>query len=203
MNDSTVLDHLRKDPKLSAVINSTEISWPASDGDVYAQLVRSIVYQQLSGKAAATIHGRFLELFADGYPHPDTVLSFEIPDLRAVGLSRQKASYIQNVAAYFLEHRLLGKDWSDTPDEAIIKQLTEIKGIGKWTVQMILMFTLNRPDILPTDDLGIQQAMQRLFELELSGRALKQQMLELSEPWRPYRTTASLYLWRWKDGENG
>jgi DNA-3-methyladenine glycosylase II len=199
MNYNTALDHLRQDPTLKSVIDTTVVEWPASDGDVYAHLIRSVIYQQLSGKAAGTIHGRFLDLFADGYPHPDTIRSFDILDLRAVGLSRQKASYIQNVAEFFLENKLIGKDWTDYPDKEILQTLTQIKGIGKWTVQMILMFTLQRPDIFPTDDLGIQQAMVRLFDLDQKGRALKKTMVELAESWRPYRTTASLYLWRWKD----
>ncbi|MEN0006315.1 MAG: DNA-3-methyladenine glycosylase 2 family protein, partial [Bacteroidota bacterium] len=157
---------------------------------------------QLSGKAAGTIHRRFLELFPDGYPHPDTIQTFELADLRAVGLSRQKASYIQNVAEYFLEHKLLDRDWTTASDEAILKELTAIKGVGKWTVQMILMFTLQRKDVFPVDDLGIQQAIQLLFGLEeLKGRELKKKMQEVAAPWRPYRTVASLYLWRWKDAK--
>jgi DNA-3-methyladenine glycosylase II len=153
----------------------------------------------LSGKAAATIHGRFLDLFPEAYPFPEALLALDLPTLRSAGLSRQKATYIQNVAEFFQRENLIGKDLADMDDETVIRYLTQIKGVGRWTVEMLLMFTLNRPDVLPLDDLGIQQAMQLLYNFEEKGRALKKRMLELAEPWRPYRTYASLYLWRWKD----
>ncbi|KAA3621354.1 MAG: DNA-3-methyladenine glycosylase 2 family protein [Bacteroidetes bacterium] len=195
-----ILNHLSRDSKLRSVIESTQVTFPETDGDVYARLIRAIIYQQLSGKAASTIYGRFIELFPDEYPDPGLLLSFDLPTLRSVGLSRQKSGYLQNVAEFFQQEGILEKDWSDMEDEAIIKYLTQIKGVGKWTVEMLLMFTLNRTDILPVDDLGIQQGMQLLFGFEAKGRELKEKMIELAEPWRPYRTFASLYLWRWKDG---
>ncbi len=195
-----ILNHLSKDAHLRFVIETTQVTFPETDGDVYARLIKAIIYQQLSGKAASTIYGRFIELFPDEYPDPGALLSFDLPTLRSVGLSRQKSGYLQNVAEFFQQEDILDKDWSDMEDEAVIKYLTQIKGVGKWTVEMLLMFTLNRTDILPVDDLGIQQAMQLLFGFEAKGRELKGKMVELAEPWRPYRTYASLYLWRWKDG---
>lgn len=194
-----IIQHLSQDAKLGAVIATTSVEWPEAGADIYYSLLRSIVFQQLSGKAASTIHGRFIDLFPEAYPYPAEVLDLDLAALRSAGLSRQKASYIQNVAAFFQRENLLGKDLTDMEDEAVIKYLTQIKGVGRWTVEMLLMFTLNRPDVLPLDDLGIQQAIQQLYDFTEKGRGLKTRMLEIAEPWRPYRTYASLYLWRWKD----
>lgn len=196
-----IITHLSRDARLKAAIESSELVFPAPRGDLYYSLLRSITFQQLSGKAATTIHGRFLELFPEGYPHPEDVIALDITTLRSVGLSRQKATYIQNVAEFFKQERLEHKDWSTLSDEEIIQYLTQIKGVGKWTVEMILMFTLNRPDVFPLDDLGIQQAIQSMYGLESKGRELKKEMLAIAEAWRPYRTYACVYLWRWKDGE--
>lgn len=174
------------------------IQW-GSGKDVYYDLLESIVSQQLSVKAAATIHGRFMALFEDGIPYPEKLLALDVPTLRSVGLSNQKASYMHNVAAFFVQEKLHGANWDTLTDEEIIQKLTKIKGVGRWTVEMILMFTLGRPDVLPVDDLGIQQAMKRLYELEETGKALRARMVEIAEPWRPYRTHACRYLWKWKD----
>lgn len=198
MNEE-ILGHLSKDPILAKVIAGTRLEVRHSPHDPYFSLIRAIVFQQLSGKAAETIHNRFLALFEGGYPHPDRLVKMEMETLRSVGLSRQKATYIQNVAVFFEEHQLLEQDWETMTDEYLLRTLTQIKGVGQWTVEMLLMFTLNRPDILPVDDLGIQQAIQGLYGLEEKGKQLQKRMLEIAEPWRPYRTYASLYLWRWKD----
>lgn len=194
-----ILNHLSQDHVLKPLLEKIEFPSATSRGDLYESLIRSIVGQQLSVKAASTIHGRFIDLFDDAYPYPDEVLDFEIPALRAVGLSNSKAKYIQNVAEFFKTEKLEHKDWSAIEDEEVIKYLTQIKGVGKWTVQMILMFTLNRPDIFPIDDLGIQNGIKGLYQLEETGKELKKKMVEIAEPWRPYRTYASRYLWRWKD----
>lgn len=197
--DPKITQHLSQDPQLSTVIATTKVEWPDAGEDIYFNLIRAITYQQLSGKAAATIHGRFLNLFTDAYPFPEELLGLDLPTLRSAGLSRQKATYIQNVAEFFQRENLIGKDLADMEDESVIQYLTQIKGVGRWTVEMLLMFTLNRPDVLPLDDLGIQQAIQLLYGFEEKGKALKKRMLEIAEPWRPYRTYASMYLWRWKD----
>ena len=194
-----ILAYLSKDKHFKDIIETTEMQLPVADGDVYFRLTRAIVSQQLSVKAASTIHGRFLDLFPDAYPEPGLLLGLDLPTLRAVGLSRQKAGYLQNVAEFFQNEDLLSKNWDLMEDDAIIEYLTQIKGVGKWTVQMLLMFTLNRPDVFPVDDLGIQQAIQRKYGIEGKGRVFKAKMLEIAEKWRPYRTCASLYLWAWKD----
>ena len=196
-----IIRHLSNDEKLRPLLTLTELPASASTGDIYYDLIRAITYQQLSGKAAATIHRRFLELFPAGYPEAEHLLRLELAALRAAGLSRQKATYIQNVAAFFVAEQLLAADWSVHEDETIIRRLTSIKGVGRWTVEMILMFSLRRPDVLPLDDLGIQQAMVQLYGLTGKGRQLREQMLATAEPWRPYRTYACRLLWMWKDGE--
>ena len=161
-----IYKHLAKDKKLKVALDKVkELDPPRSSGDVYYDLVRSIAFQQLSGKAATTIFNRFLELFEDVYPHPTQVLDFEIEDLRGVGFSRQKSSYIQNIAQFFLDNDGVQEFCENESDEAIIKYLTQIKGVGVWTVQMVLMFTLERPDVFPDGDLGIQQGMMGLYNI--------------------------------------
>lgn len=192
------LAHLAQDPNLSPLVGQIQLPEPQSSGDVYYSLLDSIVSQQLSVKVADVIFKRFLQLFPGQYPHPHQVLALDRETLRSVGLSGSKAGYLQNVALFFQQEDLENKDWSGVSDEEIVSYLSQIKGVGRWTVEMILMFTLQRPDLFPTDDLGIQQGMMRLFGLE-RDRHLKARMIELAEPWRPYRTTVSRLLWRWKD----
>jgi DNA-3-methyladenine glycosylase II len=192
-----IKQHLNRDKRLAELIKTIELPQSNPDGDVYFALTRSIVSQQLSTKAAATIYGRFLDLFDNRYPDIETVLNFSIEELRAVGLSRQKASYIQNVATFF--QRKAAVDWSKLSDDEIIDQLTEIKGVGKWTVEMILIFTLERLDVLPLGDLAIRNRMIQLYEVTITGRALKPELTEIAESWRPYRSVACQYLWAWGD----
>jgi len=200
MITEAALEHLSKDPILKTVMATTTPKIARTENpDVYLDLLRSINGQQLSVKAAATIHGRFLDLFDNRNPTPQRVLDMDTETLRSAGLSRQKLSYIQNVAAYFHEKKVAADYWEKLSDEAIIEELTQIKGVGKWTVEMILMFTLQRPDVFPVDDLGIQRSMTRLYGVEGKGRALRQKLTELAQPWRPYRTVACRYLWPWKD----
>jgi DNA-3-methyladenine glycosylase II len=193
------LKHLSDDPLLKEVIESTTLNTSKSNGDVYGALVRSIISQQLSVKAAATIYGRFLDLFENNYPHHDQVIKMEPETMRTVGLSRQKSGYIQNVATFFLEDNIEDIDWSSESDEDIIQTLTQIKGVGTWTVEMILMFTLDRPDVFPVGDLGIQQAIVSLYDVKAEKKEMKSRLIEIAEPWRPYRTLACKYLWEWKD----
>lgn len=194
-----VKEHLSKDPILQPLIKNITLKKRTAQNSVYEALIRSIVFQQLSGKAAGTIHQRFLALFKDNFPAPKEIQELTPEALRAAGLSRQKTGYIKNVADFFLANQLMGKDWSVESDTAIIQQLTQIKGVGQWTVEMILMFTLKRMDVLPLDDLVIKNAMVEMYQVTEKGRALKKKLLEIAEPWRPYRTVASLYLWQWQD----
>lgn len=191
--------HLRQDPVFAPLVDSIHLEPLDLTNDIYLRLLRAIVYQQLSGKAANTIYQRFIALFPDSYPHPDQLVLFQEDQLRTAGLSRQKAQYVQNVARHFSEQDLHRQDWSKVPDEHILEQLTAIKGVGNWTAQMILMFSLGRKDIFPKDDLAIQQSMQHLYQLSGKGKQLQQQMEKVAQAWRPYRTVACRYLWQWKD----
>jgi DNA-3-methyladenine glycosylase II len=196
MLTAAIKSHLSSDPVLSEVIQNTPPLPEITGGEVYPFLVRSITSQQLSVKAAATIHGRFLDLFEDKYPHPELLLELNSDTLRSVGLSYQKASYVQNVADYFLKNT--NPDWESLSDDEIIKRLTTIKGVGKWTVEMVLMFALKRPDVFPIDDLGIRQAMIELYGVKLEKKALYQKLEDIAKPWAPFRSIACHYLWHWK-----
>lgn len=201
VDSKVVLAHLGQDPKLKPLLEQLPFPVFNPHREVFTSLLRSIVSQQLSVKAAETIHNRFLGLFEDEIPTPEAILARSIDDLRSVGLSRQKSTYVQNVAEHFETSNLTSHYWSELSNEEIIKNLTTIKGVGKWTVEMVLMFTLQRPDVLPVDDLGIQHAFAKLYGLDLTQkkRELFRQMEQIAEPWSPYRTFACVYLWAYKD----
>jgi len=196
--DSAYL-HLNKDKKLKKVIKATGLLEASHEKDLFTSLLSAIVSQQLSTKAASTIWNRFILLFPNEQATENAILKMDIEILRAVGLSYQKAGYLKNIASFSLEKSLEYKKLYRKSDEDLIEYLCEIKGVGRWTAEMILMFNLNRPDILPVDDLGIQQAMISLYELELKGKELKAEMHRISLNWQPYRTLASRHLWKWKD----
>jgi len=198
-NFDKAVKHLSKDKVLKKAINAIVLPKRNPSKDVYAGLISSIVSQQLSVKAAATIHSRFLNLFEDQYPTSKLLLDLDDTELRAVGLSGQKTKYVKNVALFFQEHDLFKKDWSEESDQEIIVLLTQIKGVGKWTVEMILMFVLSREDILPVLDLGIQHGIIQLYGLKEEKKELYSKMEEIAEPWKPYRSIACLYLWAIKD----
>lgn len=191
--------HLRKDNKLESIIEKAISPQFQPSGNVYYELLDSVVSQQLSVKVARVIFNRFCALFPDSYPHPELLVQLQPEQLRQAGLSGQKASYLKNIAAFALDNNLEHYPWSEKSDEEIIQFLTAIKGVGKWTVQMMLMFTLGRPDVFPADDLGIQQSICALYGLDAKGNLLKKQMEAIAEPWRPFRSIASWYLWRWKE----
>ncbi|MBI1225763.1 MAG: DNA-3-methyladenine glycosylase 2 family protein [Bacteroidetes bacterium] len=198
---TTITQHLSKDPifkELVGRIPYRELS--VNSKGVYLDLLGSIISQQLSTTVAKVISGRFRALFPDEIPHPHLLLEMDIDTLRTAGLSRQKATYLQNVAEFFQRENLLEKDWSEMDNDEIIRYLTQIKGVGKWTVEMILMFSLSRPDVLPLDDLGIRMAIAELYNISETGKAMHQRMTEVAEAWQPYRSYACLYLWRHKDG---
>ena len=168
------------------------------ESNYFEALVRAIVYQQLSGKAASTIYKRFKDLFsATKYPSPQDVLFKTHEQLRAVGLSNQKAAYIHNIAAAF-DSGTVTQNIDSLQDEEIIEKLTTIKGVGPWTAEMFLMFTLHRPDVFPVTDLGIRKGFHLFCKLDdLPDPGF---MIKRAEPWRPYRTLASWYLWRLVEG---
>ena len=191
--------HLEKDQMFRKIIQGTTIEPFSPSGKVYYDLLNSIVSQQLSVKAAETIFQRFCALFPNQYPSPEAILGINPEQLRSAGLSNQKAGYMKNVAAFALENNLETRPWSRYSDKENLDFLIQIKGIGRWSAEMILMFTLGQPDVFPVDDLGIQQSISRLYALSESGKALRLRMIELAENWRPYRTVACRYLWAWKN----
>jgi DNA-3-methyladenine glycosylase II len=196
-----ILSHLSLDPKMAAIIPQIELPEIEVHSDIYLDLISSIVSQQLSVKAADTIFNRFLDLFENRYPTPQQILDKDPEILRGCGLSYQKANYIKNIAAYWIENKDTMSDWLALSEDAIISELTQIKGVGKWTVQMILMFRLNRLDVFPIDDLGIRQGMIKIYGVEETGKDLIKKLHELAEPWRPYRSIACRYVWKWKDAK--
>jgi len=190
---------LSKDKKLQKIINSVDTPLQLEpSGNVYRELVKNIIYQQISYKAADSIYGRFMGLVDNESYTPAEVLDLEIETLRSVGLSRQKAGYIHNIASHFDKGQLLNQDWSQVTDEEIIKNLTSIKGVGVWTAKMILIFELQRPDVWPYEDLAIQQVMRELYQLRSVKKAFVEKMIKIADNWRPHRTTAGLYLWAYR-----
>jgi len=162
-------------------------------GDAYGTLVRAIVGQQLSSKAAATIYGRVLELFDGHTPTPKQLLKVAPDKLRAAGLSRAKGDYLRDLAQHVEDGSLELELLQELPDEEVAAQLTAIKGLGQWTADMFLIFHLGRPDVLPVGDQGIRRAIQVEYGLRKLPDAKR--MRKLAKPWQPYRTLACLYLW--------
>lgn len=170
-----------------------------SGGSHFGALIRAIVYQQLSGKAAGTIHARFLALFPDETPTAERVLAASDAQLRAVGLSRQKIGYLRDLAQRVHAGSLPLDHVESLGDAELIEHLVQVKGIGRWTAQMFLMFQLRRPDVLPELDLGVQNAIQRAWGLPT--RPAPRDVLRIGAPWRPYASVATWYLWRSLDGD--
>ncbi len=194
--------HLRQDKHLGAFIkrHGPITHRRAHKGGAFQSLAESIIYQQLSGKAAGTILKRFVALFPNtAFPSPEQVLKIKTEKLRSAGLSGQKAAYLKDLAAKFKDGTINPKIFSKMSDAEIIEHVVAVKGIGEWTAQMFLMFTLNRPDVLPTGDLGIQKGFQKLFALR--NRPSPEQMKKLASGWQGHRTVACMYLWRLQDEE--
>ena len=205
--DPAAVDHLRRaDTVMAGIIEHigkpTMRERMVSD---FESLGRAILYQQLAGAAALAIEKRFRALFSPNgakaeddsllpFPTPDQLLATDDDRLRAAGLSRQKTAYLKDLAAHFADGRLKDKELDRLPDEGVIERVVQVKGIGRWTAEMFLMFQLRRPDILPVDDLGVRNAFKRMYNLDEVPNAEK--MLELAEPWRPYRSLGTWYLWQ-------
>ena len=190
--------HLSKDPILKKVIESRELKPLTRGRNLYEALIRSIVGQQLSVKAAATIYERFLALFDESHPAPEKIIATDHDDLRGCGLSNSKAKYVKNVATYFSENDTT--HLQTLTNEALIEELTQIKGVGTWTVEMILMFALHREDVFPIGDLGVRNAMIELYEVQIEDKKKRYKKLtEIAEQWRPYRSYGARFMWRWLD----
>lgn len=191
------LAHLRSvDPVMAKVIDAVGRCTlaPRTEWTHFDSILRSIVYQQLSGKAAATIHGRVLALIGDGAEAPNRIVATSHEDFRAAGLSNAKAKYVRNLAEHVLDGSLPVESLHELSDEEIIAALTQVKGIGKWSAQMFLMFRLGRPDVLPELDLGVQKGIQRAYRLRKLPTPA--QVLRRGAKWAPYRTVAAWYMWR-------
>jgi DNA-3-methyladenine glycosylase II len=188
---------MRRDKRLGLLIKRVgRCRLPDSRGhDMFAGLVRVILSQQLSGKAADTIFGRVVAL-AGGLESltPPTLRAIEVAALRGAGVSGPKAKYLYDLADRALDGRLDLVALDECPDEVVIAAITSVKGMGQWSAEMFLMFRLNRPDIFPVGDLGIVKGMQKLFGMRRSPSP--RTMMKLAEPWRPYRSVAAWYLWR-------
>jgi DNA-3-methyladenine glycosylase II len=189
--------HLQKDKKLAKTIGE-DLHELQLHKNIPVRIMASIISQQLSTKVAKVIFKRFLELYNGKEPKPQQVLDTPAEKLRAIGLSNAKVSYVHNVARFCLDHKITDKKLLAMSNDEIVDLLVQIKGIGKWSVEMLLMFTLGREDIFAVDDLGIQQAMIKLYKLDAEDKkTMKERMLKISAKWSPYRTYACLHLWRW------
>ncbi len=188
---------MRRDPVLGAAVKRIGPCGLAARQrhDHLTALIGAIVSQQLSTRAAATIFGRFVALFPDGaIPGAAAIHALEDQALRGVGLSGQKVGYLRDLCARIGDQRLVLDELDALADEQVIERLTAVKGFGRWTAEMFLMFRLHRPDVLPVGDLGIVTAIQRLYGLR--KRPDPKRILKIGEPWRPYRSVASWYLWQ-------
>lgn len=191
--------HLAKDEKLRKLIRDHGVFKLNRQKNLCLYLCYSIMSQQLSTKVARVIKQRFLDLYG-GEPTAQQIIDTPFEKLRAIGLSNAKVSYVQNVARFEIEKGMDHKKLSKMNDEEVIEYLTGIKGVGRWTVEMLLMFALCREDLFAIDDLGLQQAVIGLYDLKhRKKKIMNAKILKISEQWAPYRTYACLYLWRWKD----
>jgi DNA-3-methyladenine glycosylase II len=192
-------NHLSKDKKLKPLMKEHGAMKIKRRRDICLRLCASIMSQQLNVKVAEVIYNRFLNLF-EGNPTPEKILALKPETLRSIGLSNAKVSYVRNVASFAIEKGMDGKTLNKMTNEEVIEYLTEIKGVGRWTVEMLLMFTLGREDVFAVDDNGIQNAMIKIYRLDNSDKKkFRERMVKISEKWSPYRTYACLHLWHWKD----
>ena len=202
MNQKTIniaITHLSNDSKLKTIIDNHSKPNFKKNNDYYNSLAKSIIYQQLSGRVANIIYNRFLDIFENRQPNPKIIINMSEKELKNIGLSKQKTSYIKDLSLYFLKKKN-SIEFKLMNDDEIRNELILIKGIGHWTIDMFLMFTMLRPNILPIGDLGIKKGFKKLFNLK--DLPDEQYMLKKSKTWEPYRTIACCYLWRLVDDED-
>lgn len=194
------IEHLSKDKKLKKLLETATPHKLVKRKNIYIYLCASIMSQQLSVKVADVIYKRFITLFDEKEPSAQQIVDMPFEKLRAIGLSNAKVSYVKNVAQFELDFGMDAKKLAKMDNEAVIAYLTVIKGVGRWTVEMLLMFALGREDVFAIDDLGIQNAMIGLYKLDRADKKkFRSDMLKISTKWSPYRTYACVHLWRWKD----
>jgi DNA-3-methyladenine glycosylase II len=193
------MEHLGKDKKFLPIMLAP-LPELAKRKNISLRLIASIMSQQLSTKLSDVIYKRFLDLYGGEEPTAEQILATPTTTLRAIGLSNAKVSYVHNVARFTVEENVTDEKLHLMSDDEVIKYLTQIKGVGRWTVEMLLMFYLHREDVFAIDDLGLQQAMIKIYKLDPTDKkAFKAKLLKISTKWSPYRTHASRYLWAWKD----
>ena len=198
MSDADWKKTLRADPVTARLLETHGDLAVAPADDEFKRLCVSIVNQQLSSASAAAIRDRLFERF-DGGLTPDAVIAADEATLREAGLSRSKVEYLRNAATAFRERDLTREGLADLPDEAVVRRLTEVRGLGEWTAHMYLLFALGREDVFPVGDLAVRRAMADLCDLPADDRAA---MVERAERWRPYRSYAARYLWRHYEGDD-
>ncbi len=191
--------HLKKDLKLAPLLKEDTHSLKRRK-NTPIRLIASIISQQLSTKVAKIIFDRFLDLYEGKEPSCTQVLATDPQVLRSIGLSNSKVAYVQNVAQFFLDQKITDGQLYKMQPEEVITLLTQIKGVGRWTVEMLLMFSLGHENVFAVDDLGIQQAMIKLYKIKYtSKKELQLKMLKKATSWAPFKTYACLHLWKWKD----
>jgi DNA-3-methyladenine glycosylase II len=191
--------HLSKDHQLKKLIEQHGVLQLKKQKNLYLYLCYSIMSQQLSTKVATVIRNRFTGIYG-GDPTAKQIIETPFEKLRAIGLSNAKVNYVQNVAKFEMEKGMSHQKLSRMSNDEVIEYLTQIKGVGRWTTEMLLMFALCREDVFALDDLGLQQAVIKLYDLKhRKKKIMLKSISKISEQWSPYRTYASMYLWRWKD----
>ena len=194
MSKETTINHLKKDRRLSKVIDKIGNYEIKITRNRYESLVEAIITQQLSGSAAKSISTRFRSLYNTRFPKPIDVTNTPNSKLRKTGLSKMKVDYIKEISKKIVSKELQLEKLPKLSDDEIVEELTKIRGVGKWTAEMFLIFTLGRMDVLPIGDLGLKKGIQKLHSLnELPS---DEKMLKIAEKWRPYRTVATWYLWK-------
>ena len=189
----------KRDPIMTKLVKRLPVPEPRSKDDLYFALLDSVMGQQLSIKAADTIFGRFIALFKDNYPDAKKLVKMPDEKLRGAGLSAAKVNYAKNIALFHLANPITTERLSELTDEEILAELTSIKGVGTWTVHMMLMFAMGRPDVFAPGDLVIRQMMVEHYGLKETGRALMDRLHQIAEAWAPNRTLACRYLWNARD----
>lgn len=192
--------HLSKDRTLKPVLKTSGPHRLVKRKNICNYLCASIMSQQLSTRVAEVIYNRFIALYGGREPRPQQILETPDETLRGIGLSYAKLTYIKNVARFEQEQGMAAKKLQKMDNEEVIAYLTQIKGVGRWTTEMLLMFALGREDVFAVDDLGIQQAMMRLYKLDNQDKKkFREELQRIAQAWSPFRTYACLHLWRWKD----